>query len=85
MYKNGMRPVHPGEILMQDYITPTGVSVQSMALALHVPYLHLIEIIKGQRDITARTALCLESYFGSDAEGWLNLQNAYNLRTSETS
>lgn len=83
MFKNGMRPVHPGEILMEDYIKPMGVSVRAVALALHIPYSRLNEIVKGQRGVTPDTALRLERYFGSEAQGWLNLQSAYELRIAE--
>ena len=85
MFKNGMRPIHPGEILLEDYIKPMGVSVRSVAVALNVPYSRLNEIIKGQRSVTADTALRLERYFGNEAQGWLNLQSAYDLRIAETS
>ncbi len=85
MFKNGMRPVHPGEILLEDYIKPMGVSVRAVALALHVPYSRLSDITKGTRGVTADTALRLERYFGSEAQGWLNLQSAYELRVAETS
>ena len=81
--KNGMRPVHPGEILLEDYIKPMGVSVRAVAMALHVPYSRLSEIIKGERGVSADTALRLERYFGSEAKGWLNLQAAYELRVAE--
>lgn len=84
MFKNGMRPIHPGEILLEDYIKPMGTSVRSVAMALHIPYSRLNEIIKGQRGVTADTALRLERYFGNEAQGWLNLQSAYDLRTAET-
>jgi addiction module HigA family antidote len=83
MFKNGMRPVHPGEILLEDYIKPMGVSVRAVAMALHVPYSRLSEIIKGERGVSADTALRLERYFGSEAKGWLNLQAAYELRMAE--
>lgn len=83
MFKNGMRPVHPGEVLLEDYIKPMGVSVRAVALALHVPYSRLSEIIKGERGVSADTALRLERYFGSEAQGWLNLQTAYDLRMAE--
>jgi addiction module HigA family antidote len=83
MFKNGMRPVHPGEVLLEDYIKPMGVSVRAVALALHVPYSRLSEITKGERGVSADTALRLERYFGSEAQGWLNLQSAYDLRTAE--
>ena len=83
MFKNGMRPVHPGEILLEDYIKPMGVSVRAVAMALHVPYSRLSEITKGERGVSADTALRLERYFGSEAKGWLNLQAAYELRVAE--
>lgn len=83
MFKNGMRPVHPGEVLLEDYIKPMGMSVRAVALALHVPYSRLSEIVKGERGVSADTALRLERYFGSEARGWLNLQMAYELRAAE--
>lgn len=83
MFKNGMRPVHPGEVLQEDYIKPMGVSVRAVAIALHVPYSRLREIVDGNRGVTADTALRLERYFGSEAQGWLNLQSAYDLRVAE--
>ena len=83
MFKNGMRPVHPGEILLEDYIKPMGVSVRSVAMALQVPYSRLSEITKGERGVSADTALRLERYFGSEAQGWLNLLAAYDLRVAE--
>jgi len=85
MFKNGIRPAHPGEILVEDYIKPMGVSVRAVALALNVPYSRLSEITKGVRGISADTALRLERYFGSEAQGWLNLQSAYDLRVAELS
>lgn len=83
MFKSGMRPVHPGEILVEDYIKPMGLSVRAMAMALHVPYSRLSEITKGTRGVSADTALCLERYFGSETQGWLNLQSAFDLRNVE--
>jgi addiction module HigA family antidote len=83
MFKNGMRPVHPGEVLLEDYIKPMGISVRAVAMALHVPYSRLSEIVKGERGVTADTALRLERCFGSEARGWLNLQAAYELRVAE--
>ena len=71
-------------ILLEDYIKPTGVSVRAVAIALHVPYSRLSEITKGERGVTADTALRLERYFGSEAQGWLNLQSVYELRIAET-
>ena len=74
MFKNGMRPVHPGEVLLEDYIKPMGMSVRALSLALHVPYSRLREIVDGNRGVSADTALRLERYFGSEAQGWLALQ-----------
>lgn len=85
MFKNGMRPVHPGEVLVKDYIRPMGASVRAVAMALHVPYSRLSEITKGKRGVSADTALRLERYFGSEAQGWLNLQTAYDLRRAQIS
>ena len=83
MFKNGMRPVHPGEILLEDYIKPMGASVRAISLALRVPYSRLREIVDGNRGVSTDTALRLERYFGSEAQGWLNLQTAYDLRLAE--
>jgi addiction module HigA family antidote len=83
MFKNGMRPIHPGEILLEDYIKPLGMSVRALSIALHVPYSRLREIVDEKRGITADTALRLERYFGSEAQGWLNLQATYELRIAE--
>lgn len=84
MFKNSIRPVHPGEVLMAGYIKPMGVSVRAVAVTLHIPYSCLSAIVKDQRSITADTTLRLERYFGSEAQGWLNLQSAYDLRMAET-
>jgi antitoxin HigA-1 len=83
MFKNGMRPIHPGEVLLEDYLKPMKVSVHAVAIALHVPYSRLREIVDGKRGVSADTALRLERYFGSEAQGWLNLQSAYDLRVAE--
>ncbi len=83
MFKNGMRPVHPGEVLLEDYIKPLGISVNALSKTLHVPYSRLREVVDGKRGVTADTALRLERYFGSEAQGWLNLQSAYDLRVAK--
>lgn len=83
MLKNGMRPVHPGEVLLEDYLKPLGISVNALSKSLHIPYSRLREVVDGNRSVTADTALRLERYFGSEAEGWLNLQSAYDLRVAE--
>ena len=84
MFKNGMRPVHPGEILLEDYIKPMGISVRALSIALHVPYSRLREIVDGNRGVSADTALRLERYFASTtAQFWLNLQTSFGLRRAE--
>jgi addiction module HigA family antidote len=81
--KNGMRPVHPGEVLREDYLIPLGMSVNALAKALHVPTPRLNEVARERRGITADTALRLARYFGGDAQSWLNLQAMYEPRMAE--
>ena len=72
-------PVHPGEILREDFIKPLGLSFNKLALELHVPATRIGEIVHERRRITAVTALRLARYFQTNAEFWLNLQNFYDL------
>jgi len=74
-----MAPVHPGEILREDFMKPLELSVNSLALELHVPATRVGEIVHERRRITADTALRLARYFKTNAEFWLNLQNFYDL------
>ncbi|MGX5658428.1 HigA family addiction module antitoxin [Castellaniella ginsengisoli] len=83
MNKNGMRPVHPGEILREDYLIPLGMSANALARHLLVPASRINDILLERRGITADTALRLSRYFGGDARSWLNLQTAYDLRMAE--
>lgn len=83
MARKGMRPVHPGEVLREDYLVPLGMSVHALATALRVPATRLHEIVKERRSITADTALRLARYFGGDAQSWMNLQAMYDLRVAE--
>jgi len=83
MVKNGMRPVHPGEVLREEYLIPAGISVNALSMALRVPASRLHEIIKERRSITADTALRLARYFGTDAQSWMNLQTNYDLKIVE--
>ena len=83
MVKNGMRPVHPGEILREEYILPMGMSVHALSQALRVPATRLHEIVKERRAITPDTALRLARYFNTDARSWLNLQLSYDLKIAE--
>lgn len=81
---NRMRPVHPGEILHEDFLVPLGMSANALAHALGVPATRIHEIIKERRSITADTAQRLACYFGGDATSWLNLQAMYDLKTLTT-
>lgn len=79
----GMRPVHPGEILREDFLAPLDLSVNALAQALRVPATRLHEIVKERRAVTPDTALRLARYFGGDAQSWLNLQASYDLKVAE--
>lgn len=81
--KNGMRPVHPGEVLREDYLVPLGMSASALARALNVPAPRVNDIVRERRGITADTAMRLARYFGGDARSWLNLQSNYELRKAE--
>lgn len=83
MLKNGMRPIHPGEVLREDYLKPMDMSANALARHLHVPASRVNDIVLERRGITADTALRLSRFFGGDAQSWLNLQTAYDLRTAE--
>jgi addiction module HigA family antidote len=83
MTKNGMRPVHPGEILREDFLAEMGMSANALAKALHVPAPRVNDIVRERRGVTADTALRLARYFGSTPQFWLNLQSAYDLRRAE--
>lgn len=78
---NRLRPVHPGEVLREDYLVPQGLSVNALATALAVPATRMHEIVKERRAITADTAARLARHFGGDATSWLMLQADYDLKT----
>jgi len=80
-----MPPVHPGEVLREDFMKPLDLSVNKLALELHVPATRIGEIVHERRRITAETALRLARFFHTNAEFWLNLQNFYDLEVSRRS
>ena len=82
MIKNGMRPVHPGEVLREDFLVPLGTNANALAKALHVPAPRINDIVRERRGVSADTAMRLARYFGGDARSWLNLQAAYDLRVA---
>ena len=72
-------PVHPGEMLREEFLKPLGLSINQLALELHVPVTRISQIINERRGITADTALRLSRHFGSTADFWMNLQRDYEL------
>ena len=80
---NGMRALHPAEVLQEDYLKPLGLSVNALAKALDVPTSRMNDIVHARRGVSADTALRLERYVGSDAQGWLNLQTVYDLKVAQ--
>ncbi len=83
MFKNGMRSVHPGEVLREDYLLPLNLSANALAKALNVPAPRINDVVRERRGVSADTAMRLARYFGGDARSWLNLQAAYDLRLAE--
>ena len=83
MAKNGMRPVHPGEILREEYLVPLNMSANALAKALNVPAPRINDIVRERRGVSADSAMRLARYFGGDARSWLNLQSAFDLRVAE--
>ena len=74
--------IHPGEILLEEFLKPMDLSQNHLAIAIHVPARRINEIVHGKRAITADTALRLAKYFGTSNEFWINLQSHYEMRCS---
>ena len=81
--QNKMRPIHPGEVLREDFLAPLQMTPHALAIALRVPASRINDIVLERRGVTLDTALRLARYFGGDAESWLNLQNAYDLKNAQ--
>lgn len=79
MGKKVLAPIHPGEVLLEDFLGPMGLSQYRLAKGISVPPRRINEIVKGKRGITADTALRLGRFFGMSERFWLNLQNRYDL------
>ena len=80
---NGMRPIHPGEILREEFLVPLGLSANAVALALRVPAPRINDIVRERRAVSADTALRLARHFGTSAEFWLGLQSDYDMRVAQ--
>lgn len=81
--KRDMPPVHPGEILLEDFLKPMGITQYRLAKTIGVPQRRIGEIVAGKRSITADTALRLARFFGTDAQSWMNIQTHYDLEITE--
>ena len=83
MMKRDFPPVHPGEILFEEFLKPMGISQYRLAKDISVDPRRINEIVHGQRSISADTALRLGRYFGTSARIWINLQSHYDLEVQE--
>ena len=81
--KNNMRPIHPGEVLREDYLEPLNMSANALAVALRIPAPRINDVVRERRSVSPDTALRLSRFFGGDAQSWLNLQSAYDLKIAE--
>ncbi len=79
MAKKKMRPIHPGEVLLEEFLKPMNMSQNKLAMNISVPPRRINEIVLEKRRITADTALRLARFFGTSAEFWLGLQSQYDL------
>jgi addiction module HigA family antidote len=81
--KDRLSPIHPGEILREEFLSPLGMSANELALALRVPATRINEIVNEKRGITADTALRLSRYFGTTPKFWTNMQASWELEVAE--
>ena len=85
MKEKKLPPIHPGEILMEEFLEPMGISQYRLAKDISVPPRRINEIVHGKRGVTADTALRLGRFFGMSPQFWLNLQTRYDLEVTEDS
>ena len=81
--QNRMRPIHPGEILREEFLVPLNMSAHALALELKVAAPRINDIVRERRAVTPNTALRLARYFGTTPDFWLNLQTAYDLKIAQ--
>lgn len=82
--KRDIAPIHPGEILLEEFLLPMGITQYRLAKDISVPQRRIGEIVQGKRAISADTALRFGRYFGMEAQFWLNLQSRYDLLLAES-
>ncbi|MDC1011801.1 HigA family addiction module antitoxin [Flavobacteriaceae bacterium] len=75
--------IHPGEVLLDEFLKPLGISAYRLSKDLNIPQTRVSQIIKGKRKVTVDTALRLSKYFGNSAQFWLGLQNDYDLEVEQ--
>jgi antitoxin HigA-1 len=78
-----IKPTHPGDVLLEDFMKPLGLSANALALALRVPVSRISEIVKTRRAVTGETALRLARYFDTSPDLWIRLQGQYDLAIAE--
>jgi addiction module HigA family antidote len=83
MPRHKLPPIHPGEILLEEFLSPLGISQYRLAKEISVPPRRINEIVRGLRSISADTALRLARYFGNSEQFWLNLQTRFDLETEK--
>jgi len=81
--KDRLPPIHPGEVLREEFLAPLGMSANALALALRVPATRVNELVNEKRGITADTALRLSRYFGTTSRFWMNMQTSWELEVAE--
>jgi addiction module HigA family antidote len=84
MATNKMRPIHPGEILREEYLVPLEMSAHALAMELRVPAPRINDIVRERRSVSPDTALRLARFFGTTAQFWSNLQSSYDLKQAES-
>lgn len=77
---NKMRPIHPGEVLREEFLVPLGLSAHALSQALRIPAPRVNDIVRERRSVTPDTALRLARHFGTTAQFWMNLQASYDLK-----
>ncbi|MCJ7658929.1 MAG: HigA family addiction module antitoxin [Anaerolineales bacterium] len=78
-------PTHPGEMLREEFLSPMGFTQQELALAIHVPYQRVNELVNGKRGVTTSTALRLAKFFNTSPDSWMNLQQCWDLYRAQQS
>ena len=82
---NGMRPIHPGEVLREEFLVPLTMTAHALAMALHVPAPRINDVVRERRAVTVDTALRLAQNFGTSAEFWLGMQTDYDMALARAS